>query len=52
MEKGKKTHIMGKFRRVVPVQVKAVPVQVVLCFSVLTSVRILAINCSFLIRFE
>ena len=36
----------------VPVQVRVVLVQVVLFFSVLTSVRILAINCSFLIRFE
>ena len=34
------------------VQVRAVPVQIVLYFSVLTSVRILAITCSFLIRFE
>ena len=51
-KKGRKTHIMGKFRRAVPVQVRAVPVQVVFCFSILTSVRILAINCSFLIRFE
>ena len=42
---GRKTHILGKFRR-------AVPVQVVLCFSILTSVRILAINFSFLIQFE
>ena len=33
----------------VPVQVRAVPVQVVFCFSILTSVRILAITCSFLI---
>ena len=33
-------------------RIEPVPVQVVLCFSVLTSVRILAINCSFLIRFE
>ena len=36
----------------VPVQVRAVPVQVVLCFSVLTSIRILAITCSFIILFE
>ena len=36
----------------VPVQVRAVPVQVVFCFFVLTSVRILAKTCSFLIRFE
>ena len=36
----------------VPVQVKAVPLQVVLCFSISTSVRILAITFSFLIRFE
>ena len=51
-KKGRKTHILGKFRRVVPVHVRAVPVQVVFCFSVLTSVRILAITCSFLIRIE
>ena len=38
--------------RAVPVQVRAVPVQLVLCFSMLTSVRILAITCTFLIRFE
>ena len=31
------------------VQVRAVPVQVVFCFFVLTSIRILAITCSFLI---
>ena len=30
----------------------AVPVQEMLCFSVLTSFRILAITCSFQIRFE
>ena len=30
----------------------AVPVQKMLCFVVLTSFRILAITCSFLIRFE
>ena len=36
----------------VPVQVRAVLVQVVLCFFVLTSVCILAITCSFLIRIE
>ena len=36
----------------VPVQVRVVPVQVVLCFSILTSVRNLAITWSFLIRFE
>ena len=36
----------------VPVQVRAVPVQVVFCFSVLTSVHNLAITWSFVIRFE
>ena len=36
----------------VPVQVRAVPVQVVLCFSISTSIRILAITFSFLTRFE
>ena len=51
-KKGRKTHIMGKIRGPIPVQVKAVPVQVVFCFSILTSVRILTITCSFLIRFE
>ena len=48
----RKTHILGKIRGPVPVQVRAVPVQVVFCFSVLTSVRILAITFSFMIRFE
>ena len=33
-------------------QVRAVPVQVVFCFSILTSFRILTITCSFMIRFE
>ena len=33
----------------VPLQVRVVPVQVVPCFSILTSVRILAISYSFLI---
>ena len=42
---GRKTHILGKIRG-------AVPVQVVFYFSILTSVRILAITCSFIIRFE
>ena len=36
----------------VPVQVRVVPVQVVPCFSILTSVCILDITYSFLIRFE
>ena len=49
-KKGRKTHILGKIR--VPVQVRVVPVHVVFCFSILTSIRILAITCSFLIRFE
>ena len=52
MEKGRKTHILGKIRGPVPVQVRAVPAQVVFCFSVLISVRILAITCSFIIQFE
>ena len=51
-EKWKRAHILGIFGGHVPVQVRAVPVQVVLCFSVLTSVRILTITCSFLILFE
>ena len=42
---GRKTHILGIFRG-------AVSVLVMLCFSVLTSVRILEITCSFPIRFE
>ena len=49
---GRKTHILGKIRGPVPIQVRAVSVQVVFYFSVLTSVCILAITCSFLIRFE
>ena len=44
-KKGRKTHIIGKIRG-------PIPVQVVFCFSVLTSVCILAITCSFLILFE
>ena len=36
----------------IPVQVRAIPVQVVFYFSVSTSVRILIITYSFLIRFE
>ena len=48
-------YILGCYRpsrtELVPVQVRAVPVQVVICFSVFTRVRILAITCSFLIRF-
>ena len=42
----------GQNSRAVPVQVRVVPVQVVFYFSILTSVRILAITFSFLIRFE
>ena len=48
-KKGRKTHILGKIRGDVLVQVRAVSVQVVLCFSILTNVRILVINFSFLI---
>ena len=58
-KKGRKTLILGKIRgpvpvqvRAVPVQVRAVPVQVVFYFSILTSVCILVITCSFLIQFE
>ena len=51
-KKGRKTHILGKIRGLVPVQVRVVPIQVVFCFSILTSVPILTITCSFLIRFE
>ena len=51
-KKGRKTHILGKIRGPVPVQVRVVPVHVVFYFFVLTRVRILAITYSFLIRFE
>ena len=51
-KKGRKTHILGKIRGAVPVQVRAVPVTKVFYFSILTSVRILAITWSFIIRFE
>ena len=51
-KKGRKTHILGKIRGPVPVQVRAIPVQVVFYFSVLTNVRILTTTCSFMIRFE
>ena len=51
-EKWKRAHILGIFGGPVPVQVRAVPVQVVLCFSISTIVRILDITCSFIIRFE
>ena len=51
-KKGRKTHILEKFRRAVPVQVRNVPIQVVFCFSISTNIRILALTCSFLIRFE
>ena len=51
-KKGRKAHILGKIRALVPVQVRAVPVQVAFYFSVRTSVCILTITCSFLIRFE
>ena len=44
---GRKTHILGKIRGVVSVQVIAVPVQVVFFFSVSISVRILVITFSF-----
>ena len=49
---GRKTHILGIFGGPVLVPNRPVPVQVVFCFFVLTNVRILAITCSFLIRFE
>ena len=49
---GRKTHILGIFGGPVPVPNRPVRVQVVFCFSILTSVRILAITCSFLIRIE
>ena len=51
-KRGRKTHILGKSRGGVPVQVRGVPVYVVFCFPVLTSFHILAITCSFIIRFE
>ena len=52
LKKGRKTHILGIFGGPVPVKVRAVPVHVVFCFSISTSVRILEITYSFLIRFE
>ena len=51
-EKWKRTHILVIFGGPVPVQVRAVPAQVVLCFFILTRVCILAITFLFLIRFE
>ena len=56
MKNGEIYHLWANFGdlyryRSVPVQVRAVPVQVVFCFSILTSVRIVAITCSFIIRF-
>ena len=49
---GRKTHIMGKSRGGVPVQVRGVPVHLVFCFPVSTSFLILAITFSFRIQFE
>ena len=51
-KKGRKTHILGNFRGAVPVPNRVVPVLLVFCFSVLTSVHILVITCSFIILFE
>ena len=51
-KKCRKAHIMGKIRGGVPVQVRAVPVQVAFCFSIRTSVCIWTITSSFMIRFE
>ena len=51
-KKCRKAHILGKIRGVVSIQVRGVPVHVVFCFPISTSFRILAITCSFLIRFE
>ena len=48
-KKGRKSHILGKIRAPILVQVRAVPVQVAFCFSILTSVRIWTITFSFLI---
>ena len=45
-EKWKRTHILGIFGGPVPIQVRVVPVQVVLYFSILT------IPFPFMIRFE
>ena len=52
LKKCRKGHILGKIRAHVPVQVRGVPVHVMLCFPTSTSFRILAIIFSFLIRFE
>ena len=53
-KKRRKTHILGKFRGAVPVTIRAIPVSIVFChwYSILTSVRILTITWSFMIRFE
>ena len=51
-KKFRKAHILCKIRAHVPVQVRGVPVHVMLCFPISTSFRILAITCSFLILFE
>ena len=51
-KKCRKAHILGKIRAHVPVQVRGVPIHVVLCFPISTSFCILAITCSLFIRFE
>ena len=44
--------VLVDFGQPVPVQVRAVPVSVMLCFSVSPRIRILTITCPLLIRFE
>ena len=52
MEKVKKNPLYGKNSSTCTGTVRAVPVQVAFCFSVLISLLILAITYSFLIRLE
>ena len=51
-KKGRKTHILGKFRGGCTGTEQSCIGPVVFCFPFLTSVRILDKNFSFLIRFE
>ena len=51
-KKCRKAHILGKIRAHVPVQVRGVLVHVVFCFPISTNFCILAITCSFIIRFD
>ena len=47
-----KSTFWAKFEHLYLYRSELVPVQVVFCFSILTSVCILTITCSFMIRFE